>query len=297
MTAVSPTLGAAGSDVDVVALPAAPAGRGWWVMSRIEMVKLSAQFRVRILIAACVLGPLVVVVAEAAQSGVPADTLFGRWIHESGFADSLFILGFFSQWVIPLVIGAVAGDMFAEEDRHKTWSLLLTRSRARGDILIGKLLAISTYSITATVLLGLSATLSGALVVGTQPLVGLDGTLLSSSAAWAVTIESWATMLPPVLVVMGIGVIVSVLSRNSWVGVILPLIIVFVFNVVLLMSAIDPVRPFLPTTGFYAWYGLARTTAVYTNQIWASLLVSAGWVALCLGLASFAFLRRDVVDA
>ncbi len=275
---------------------AAPAGRGWSVMWWVEMAKLSAQLRARVLVAACVLGPVVFVGGEAVQSGVPADTLFGRWIHESGFAVSLLALGFCSQWVIPLLIGGVAGDIFSEEDRHHTWSLMLTRSRAREQVLAGKLLAVTTYSVGATALLGLSATLAGALFVGTQPLVGLDGTLLPASTAWAATIESWASVLAPVLAIMAIAVLVSVISRNGWVGVILPLVVIFVLNTVSLLSAADPVRPFLPTTGFYAWYGLARTS-VYTNQLWTSLLVSAGWVVVCLGAASLVFLRRDVVDA
>lgn len=282
---------AEGSDV------APPVGdRGWWVMWRIETAKMSAQLRVRVLVVACVLGPLIYALAESVQSAVPADTLFGRWIHESGFAMSLLILGWSSQWLLPIVIGGVAGDIFSEEDRLHTWSMLLTRSRSRDEVLAGKFLAIGTYSVVSTILLGLSATLSGAVVVGTQPVVGLDGTVLSSSTAWGVTLECWATVLPPVLAIMAIAVLVSVISRNSWAGVIIPLAIVFVLNVVSLLSAIDPVRPYLPTTGFDAWYGLARTS-VYTNQIWASLLVSAGWFVACLVAASVVFLRRDVVDA
>jgi ABC-2 type transport system permease protein len=103
-------------------------------------------------------------------------------------------------------------------------------------------------------------------------------------------------MLPPVFALMAIAVFVSVVSRNSWVGVVVPLVVVFAFNLVSILSAADPIRPFLPTTGFNAWHGLARTS-VYTDQIWTSLLVSAAWVLVFLGAASVAFLRRDVVDS
>jgi len=274
----------------------AAAERGWWVMWRVEMGKMRAQVRVRVMVLACVLGPVLFVLVESLQTSSPGDTLFGRWIHESGFADSLLTLGFSTQWLMPVVIVAVAGDMFAEEDRLHTWSLLLTRSRSRQEVLAGKFLAIGTYSLAVTVLLGISSTLSGAVIVGTQPLVSLDGTVLSSSTAWAVTAESWATVLLPVLALMAIGILVSVISRNSWVGVIVPLVIIFLLNVISQLSPIDPVRPFLPTTGFDAWYGLARTS-VYTNQIWTSLEVEAGWVIVLLVLASLVFLRRDVVDA
>jgi ABC-2 type transport system permease protein len=265
-------------------------------MWRVEMAKMRAQARARVMVLACLLGPVLFVLVESAQSSTPGDTLFGRWIHESGFADSLLTLGFSTEWLMPFVIVGVAGDIFAEEDRLHTWSLLLTRSRSRQEVLAGKFLAISTYSLAVTIMLGLSATLSGAVIVGTQPLVSLDGTVLSASTAWAVTTESWATVLPPVLAIMAIALLVSVISRNSWVGVIVPLVIIFLFNVISQLSAIDPVRPFLPTTGFDSWYGLARTS-VYTNQIWASLEVSAAWVVVLLVASSLVFLRRDVVDA
>ncbi len=248
------------------------------------------------MVLACLVGPVLFVLVESVQSSTPGDTLFGRWIHESGFADSLLALGFSTEWLMPFVIVGVAGDIFAEEDRLHTWSLLLTRSRSRQEVLAGKFLAISTYSLAVTIMLGLSASLSGAVIVGTQPLVSLDGTVLSPSGAWAVTAESWATVLLPVLAIMAIAVLVSVISRNSWVGVIVPLVVIFLFNVISQLSAIDPVRPFLPTTGFDSWYGLARTS-VYTNQIWASLEVSAAWVVVLLVASSLVFLRRDVVDA
>jgi ABC-2 type transport system permease protein len=276
--------------------PAVPSHRGWAAMWRIELTKLGAQFRIRVAVAACIVAPLLYGLGESTQSGVPADSLFGRWIHESGFALSLLILGFCSQYGLPLLVVAVAGGIFAEEDRLHVWSLLLTRSRSRQQVLAGKFLAIATYSTVVIVLLGISATLTGAVVVGTQPLVGLDGSVLSPNTAWAIAAGSWATMLPPVFAIMAIAVFVSVISRNTWVGVVVPLVIVFTFNLLSILSAADPVRPFLPTTGFNAWHGLARTS-VYTDPIWTSVLVNAAWVMVFLGAASVAFLRRDVVDS
>jgi ABC-2 type transport system permease protein len=292
----NPVVAPAQSVLPKPAPTAGPAHLGWAVMWRIEMAKLRAQFRIRVALAACIVLPLLYGLGESTQSGVPADTLFGRWIHESGFALSLLILGFCSQYGLPLLIVAVAGGIFAEEDRLHVWSLLLTRSRSRQQVLAGKFLAIATYSTLVTVLVGLSATLTGAVVVGTQPLVSLDGTVLSPATAWVVSAESWATMLPPVFAIMAIAVFVSVISRNTWVGVVAPLLIVFGFNLVSIVSAVDPIRPFLPTTGFGAWHGLARTS-VYTDQIWAAVLVSAAWVLVFLGAASVTFLRRDVVDS
>lgn len=262
----------------------------------IELAKLSAQLRVRVALGACVLGPVLFAVAMAVQTSVPADTLFGRWVHESGYAVSLVVLGFSGQWVLPILVCIVAGDVCASEDRHRTWTLLLTRSRTRGEVLAGKVLAVMTYSAAVVAALALSSTVTGALAVGTQQLAGLSGTLLSSGAALQAVALSWATVLAPTFAVAAMAVLVSVLSRSSWVGVALPVLGVLVLNLLGLLSVIDPVRALLPTSGFAAWHGLVRDDT-YTGPILDSVLVSAVWVAVALTAAAFALGRRDVVDA
>lgn len=274
----------------------APPGRGWRTMWAIELAKLAAQLKVRIALVACLLGPALFVAALSVQDAVPADTLFGRWVHESGFAVALVVLGFSGQWVLPILIGVVAGDIFAGEDRYRTWTLLLTRSRSRGEVVAGKVLAVATYSLAVVILLALSAIVTGALAVGTQPLVGLSGAMLSSGDAFRAVVLSWATAVPPTMAVAAIAVAASVLSRNSWVGVLLPVLAVLVLNLVSLLSFVDPVRPLLPTAGFDAWHGLVRDVT-YTSPVVDSVVVSAGWVAAALVISAISFARRDVVDA
>jgi len=264
-------------------------------MWRVELTKLTSQLKVRVALLACLVVPLAFTVLESTQSSVPGDTLFGRWVHESGFAVSLFLLAFTSQWGLPFLVAILAGDVSAEEDRLHTWPLLLTRSHSRAEVLAGKVLAAGTLTLAGTVLLAVSSTLSGVLVVGTQPLVGLSGRLLAPGAALAATAGSWLSILPPVLCVVAIAVLASVASRNSWVGVVTPVLAVLGLDMVAQFSALDPVRPLLPTTGFDAWHGLVRS-GVYTDQAWTSLVVSALWVAACLGAAAAIFLRRDVVE-
>jgi ABC-2 type transport system permease protein len=282
---------------EVAAAPVArPSVPGWLVMWRVEVAKMASQVRMKVIIPVCVLAPVVFVLAESVQTAVPSDTLFGRWVHESGFAVSLLMLGYCGLWALPFAIGILAGDACSEEDRYRTWSLLLTRSRSRGDVLIGKILSVGTYSVAVTVLLGASSTVTGIVAVGTQPVVGLSGTMLSPGAALQAAVTSWASELAPILAIASLALLISVLSRNSWVGVMGTVGTVLVLNLVSMLSAIDPIRPYLPTTGLQAWHGLARTD-VYTNQVWTSVLVSAGWIVLCLGLTAGVFLRRDVVDA
>ena len=72
------------------------------------------------------------------QPRPPKDTLFGRFATENGFAMALLVLGFASQWVLPLLTAIVAGDIFASEDQHGTWKTVLTRSIGRSKLFWAK---------------------------------------------------------------------------------------------------------------------------------------------------------------
>lgn len=276
--------------------PAQPRGAGWAVVWRVEMTKLAGQARVRAAFALCVVGPVLFVAVMAVQPAVPADTLFGRWVHESGWAVAFAVLGFAGQWGLPVLVSIVAGDLCAEEDRLGTWSLLFTRSRPRSDVVAGKLLAGATYCAAVTVVLGVAAIVAGVVGVGDQPVVGLSGQLLSTGAALRAAVEAWLATLAPVLAIGAIAAALSAISRSSWVGIIVPVVVVVACNLIGLLSALDPVRPLLPTTGFDAWHGLARTDP-YAGPIWTSLAVSAAWVAVGCAVTLVTAVRRDVTSA
>ena len=84
----------------------------WW-----EVRKLRAQARARYTLLVVALAPILIVVVVHGQQRPPKDTLFGRYAHDSGFSVALLVLGFASQWVLPLLTTIVAGDIFASEDQ------------------------------------------------------------------------------------------------------------------------------------------------------------------------------------
>ena len=110
----------------------------------IELRKLTAQLITRLMALLVVLGPFAFAALLKVQSGTPSDALFGAWVHSSGYAISLVILGFAGTWGFPIIAGALAGDLFASEDRYGTWKTLLTRSCTREDVFVGKVLAAGT---------------------------------------------------------------------------------------------------------------------------------------------------------
>ncbi len=158
-----------------------------------ELEKLTAQWRVRIAVLACLFGPVAATLVLSSQQQTPSDTLFGRWVHVSGAAIPLLILTFVTQYAVPLLTGLVAGDIFAAEDHYGTWKMIITRSPGRGAIFTGKTLAAMTYTLVLMGLLFLSSTVSGLLIVGHQSLVGLSGTLIPAGHATELALASWGS--------------------------------------------------------------------------------------------------------
>src|SRR5689334_22294460 len=111
-----------------VRIPARSRRAGLGAALRWETRKLGAQLRARALMIGALVAPIPVVLVVAHQSRPPKDTLFGRFATDNGFAMALLVLGFASQWVIPLLTAIVAGDIFASEDQLGTWKTVLTRS-------------------------------------------------------------------------------------------------------------------------------------------------------------------------
>lgn len=271
----------------------AGAGVGAGVAYRVEMAKLVAQSRTRVALAVCLLAPFLFVAVLSLQSGVPQDTLFGRWVHESGFAVPLVVLGFAAQWVLPALTSIVAGDIFATEDHLGTWPGILTRGCSRRALFAGKTLAALTFAGTTVVVLGAASLAAGVLVAGSEPLVDLSGGLLSSRAATALVALSWASALLPVAGFTGLAVLVSIVSRRSTVGIGLPVVIGLVMQLGSLTSAPPAVQELLVTNGFDAWHGLAVTHR-FTGPLWQAAGVSIGYLVVCLALGWAVLRRRDI---
>ena len=260
---------------------------------RWEMIKLRAQFRARAVLLGAVLGPILVVVIIHGQSRPPKDTLFGRFAIDNGFALTLLVLGFASQWVLPLLTSVVAGDVFASEDQHGTWKTVLTRSTSRSQLFWAKTLAAVGFAVLMVVLLAAATIVASLVIVGNDPLTGLSGQTIATNAALRLVIAAWASTLPATLGFTCLAILLSVWSRNPAVGIAVPVVLGMVMQLVGALGGVEAIRPFLVTTSFEAWHGLFAEPQ-FTGPLLAGLLVSTGWSSLCLGLAFLVLRRRDI---
>jgi ABC-2 type transport system permease protein len=258
-----------------------------------EASKLTAQMRTRVAIALCLIGPPLIVVIIKGQQRPPKDSLFGRYVHQSGYSLPLLMLGFAGQWVLPLLTAIVAGDIFASEDNHGTWKTVLTRSASRAQLFWAKVLAASGFAVTVLLVLAASTIVSSILIVGHQPLTGLTGQLIPSGHALALVAASWLAVLPPLLGFTCFAILLSVRGRTPAFGIAAPVVIGLVMELVGALGGAEGLRPFLLTTPFEAWHGFLTQRPFYSPLAWG-IAVSGGW---CLASLTWAFLtlrRRDV---
>lgn len=262
---------------------------------RFELMKMAAQWRLRLVAVACLVVPGGFVAVVSAQSSLPTDTVFGRWMHATGWAGSLVVLAFACSWGLPLVTSLVAGDLFAAEDRLGTWRHLLVAARSPRRIFLAKALACLTVVVLLVTALCGSSILGGLAAAGHRPLVGLDGHLLTGGVAARTVLVAWLCVLPPTLAFAAIGLLGSVVLGRSPMGLLAPAVLALGMDLVLALPVPVAVRLSLPSNAFVAWRGLF-TEPVQTAPLLAGVLVSLAWTVVATGLAYLLFVRRDFAD-
>ncbi|NYJ76284.1 ABC transporter permease [Allobranchiibius huperziae] len=262
---------------------------------RFELVKLLAQWRTRIVLAACWLLPGIFVAAATHASSQPTDTVFGRWMLATGWAGALVVLSFCCTWALPLLTALVAGDVFATEDRLGTWRHLLIAVRSPHRIFAAK--AISSITVIAAMVAGLAASsiAGGLAAVGDHPLVGLDGRSLEPGHAARLVLLAWACASVATLAFAAIGLLGSVALGRSPMGLLVPALLALLLQLVQLLPLPVAVRMALPSEAFLAWRGLF-TTPAQTGPLVVGLVVSLVWTLAATALAYLLFVRRDFTD-
>jgi len=267
--------------------------RGLGAVVIVESLKLLRQIRTHVVLAACVLGPFAFALAIRVQSSLPTDTLFGRSVKDSGFAVPLVILGFAALWAFPVLASLVGGDIFSAEDRYNTWKMVLTRSRSRADVFAGKVITALGFSAVAIVMLAVSSMTAGVLIVGVDPLIDLSGFVRSPDQALSRVALAWASILPPAFAFTALGVLLSVISRSSVVGIGVPVVVGLTMQLFALVDGPEALRRLLITSAFGAWHGLLAEPPFY-EPLYHGAVISAAYFVVCLAVAYASLRRRDI---
>jgi ABC-2 type transport system permease protein len=262
---------------------------------RWEIVKLLAQKRTYLGLGAAVLVPLIFVTVLVFQTGGPNDVPLGRYIRDTGLAVPFVVLFFMSIWGLPLITALVAGDIVACESHNETLKTILTRSRERGQVFAGKVLASMTYTIAVLFAMAVVALTAGSIVWGFHPLTSLSGTRVSAAHGLALLIASLAVYFLPLAGIAAFGLMLSTLTRNSAASVVGTLMFALLMQLLGVLPGTESFRAYLLATQFEAWHGFLRVPtdwAPVTRALWVCTL----YIGVPLSAAYVVFLRRDVAS-
>ena len=261
-----------------------------------ELIKLKAQKRTYLGLGAAMLVPIAFVVALTLKgSGGPNDIPIGRYIRDTGLATPFVVLFFMSIWAFPLIAALVAGDIVASESHNDTLKTILTRSRERGQIFTGKLLAVFTYATAAVVAMGVVGTVAGTIEWGFNPLTSLSGTSVSAGKGVELLAGSLGIYAFALIAIASFGVLVSTVTRNSAASVVGTLMFALLMQVLDVLPGTESIRPYLLGDQFSAWHGFLRVPADWAPVIRA-LWVCSLYIAVPSAAAYLVFLRRDVAS-
>ena len=273
-----------------------PQRPGVAVAIRVEVAKLFSQLPLRVVLALCIIVPAAFAVVMGAGSTRPTDTLFGRWAGTTGFATSLTMLTWATAWGAPLLAGLFAGDIFASEDRHGTWKTILTRSCTRTRLFLGKAVAATLCVWFSFALIAVVSVVAGLAAVGSDPLVGLSGQLIGTGSALGLVAAGWGLSLLWTSVFVALGLLLSIASRSGIVGVLGPLVLAIVLQLLETIASGQIVRSVLPSTPSEAWHVLF-TAPVHAVPILQAVGTSVGYTAVLAGAAWVLLRRRDFAGA
>jgi ABC-2 type transport system permease protein len=259
---------------------------------RWELAKLLAQRRTYLGLVAAALVPVVFVVVLVLQTGGPDDVPLGRYIRDTGLAVPFVVLFFMSIWGLPLITALVAGDIVAAEHHNGTLKTILTRSRDRGQVFAGKVLATITYTVVVFAL-GLVGLVAGSLAWGFHPLTSLSGTKVPAGHGVALLLASLAVYTLPLAGIAAFGVLMSTITQNSAASVVGALMWALLMQLLGVLPGTESIRPYLLGTQFEAWHGFLRVPADWAPIVRA-LWVCAIYIFLLFFAAYLVFLRRDV---
>jgi ABC-2 type transport system permease protein len=260
---------------------------------RWEVEKLLAQKRTFLGLGAAVLVPIIFVVVLQLQSGGPNDVPLGRYIRDTGLAVPFVVLFFMSIWGLPLITALVAGDIVAAEHHNGTLKTILTRSRNRGQVFAGKVLAAFTYTVALVFAMGLVGVVAGSAAWGFHPLTSLSGTKVSAWHSLALLIASLAVYVLPLMGIAAFALLLSTVTRNSAAAVVGALMWALLMQLLGVLPGTESFRSYLLGTQFDAWHGFLRVPADWA-PVGRAAWVCALYILLPLIGAYLVFLRRDV---
>ena len=286
-------------------------------MIRVELLKMARRPRTWVSIALLCGLPTLVAIFVAVTHIVPppgeGPTLLSA-VLSNGSLYPAAALAIVLPIFLPVAVAVMAGDTIAGEAGSGMLRYLLARPVGRTRLLAAKLVALITYTLSAVVLVAVTAYITGRILFGTQPVAVTTGGGLSSgtiAAHVAATSLSGTAMTPADILIrtaativfiavsmLGVGAIalfLSTLTDSPLAAALGALAALITSGVLVTLNAAGSVNPYLPTRYWLAWVDFFREPILW-RDIDRGFAVQAVYVVVLLGAAWANFATKDITS-
>jgi ABC-2 type transport system permease protein len=213
---------------------------------------------------------------------------------------------------VPLLIALVSGDMVSGEAGMGTLRLLASRPVSRTQLLLGKFLASSVYTVALLVWMALWTLFFSLWLFGADDLVIMKSEvvtqILRSDVMWRYAAAfGFATV--AMVTVSSLAFLLSLFAENSIGPIIATMSIVIVFTILnsLGLPLFDAVKPWLFTTHMLGWKGFFDVQVGADNEqvvgsvenlpaVLRSAAILVVHIGLFLALSVAVFRRKDILS-
>jgi ABC-2 type transport system permease protein len=276
----------------------------------VEFSKQLHRWRSRVLLLVCVAVSILIAVGVGATANSTVQPLgdsgLGVLLNQSGLAVGIAALLFTSSLLIPIVFAVSLGEPLAAEARWGSLRYLLVRPVSRSRLLFAKILVGLVLALATAIIVPLVATLIGTAYFGWHPIATVGGSVSSSTFPLfqlkhlAPAAVSWRLLLATLYVALGSGalvriaILVSVATENVLAAVAAGIGTYIVSDILNALSALQRIRPVLPTEYYDKWTQLFLPGASLSGMT-HGVIVQVSWMAVTIGLAFYVFSQKDIL--
>ena len=237
-----------------------------WELLQIELFKIFRRPRTYISFAAIAAIVLLIQLALYVDGEVYIGFLLGNL--ESFRIDGKILNGYFVCYYIlqtllihvPLLIALVGGDMIAGEANMGTLRLLISKPISRTNLLLGKFLASTIYTLMLLVWMAVLSLLLSMLIFGTGDLMVFQSEMViqipSQDVFWRY-LAAFAFAAIAMTTVAALSFLLSLFAENSIGPIVATMSVVIVFTILTTMDLplFVSLRPYLFTSHMLGWKG------------------------------------------
>lgn len=208
---------------------------------------------------------------------------------------SLAALTTMETFLLPLMVGLVAGDSIAGEANSGSLRYLVVAPAGRRRLILVKLASALTFALVAAVVIALSGAITGAILFPIGQIITLSGTTISNAHGVLLMLEAAAVVGVSMFSVVGVGVFVSTLTDSPAAASSIAVGVAIATEILGNIPQLAHIQPLLLSTYWGSFVDLLRDPQVL-HSVGRNLLEQAGWLAVTTVAALVSFSQKDILS-